>query len=121
VWGTLFRNGTAMTGGMLPRMEHMASRATPWQGQPDWKEALPPLFGCKMAHSRLQQVAQGDDPEELAETVTETMGSRFTPVSAILKTTTGDADVHSAAWVLRARAPLAGGACKMRLKFLASW
>jgi len=33
----------------------------------------------------------------------------------------GNADVHSAALVLRARAPLAGGACKMRLKFLASY
>jgi hypothetical protein len=42
---------------MFHRMELMASRYTPWKGQPDWKEALPPLFGFKIAHSRLQQVA----------------------------------------------------------------
>ena len=81
---------------MLPLMGPMAPRYTPWKGQAYWEEALAPLLGFKIAHARLQQVVQGDDPEERAGTVTCDHGQPRQP-------SLGHSVDHDTQWFVRIR------------------
>jgi hypothetical protein len=64
---------------MLSLLELRAAGETPWKSQPSREEALPPLLSFQIAHARLQQVTQGDDPEERAGTVTGDHGKPRQP------------------------------------------